>query len=80
MGYSKNGGSWWSWVDSCSGAAGGPEVVNPASQKHDGVLKARLGVAVNVRDDMTAFDSGKGMFDSYAQARDGAVDRFPNGP
>ena len=79
MGYSKNGGSWWSWVDSCSGAAGGPEVVNPASQKHDGVLKARLGVAVNVRDDMTAFDSGKGMFNSYAQARDGAVDRFPNG-
>jgi hypothetical protein len=28
---------------------------------------------------MTAFDSGKGMFDSDAQARDGAVDRFPNG-
>lgn len=27
MGYSKNGGSGWSWVDSCGGAAGNPEVV-----------------------------------------------------
>jgi hypothetical protein len=79
MGYSKDGGSCWSWMDSCGGAAGGAEVVKPASQKHDRVLKACLGVAVNVGDDMTAFDSRMGMFPSDSPARDGAVDRLPNG-
>ena len=78
MGYSKNGGSGWLGVDSRSGTAGDSEVVKPAGREHDGVLKARLGVAVKVGHNMTAFDSGNGMFNSHPQTRDAAVDHFPN--
>jgi hypothetical protein len=72
MGYCKSGSRCGLWVGSCGRAAGDSEVVNSASQEHDRVLKTRLGVAVNVGHDMTAFDSGNGVFDSDPQTRNGA--------